>query len=154
MEISTISGNAHLTSKLEDGKVSGFSFEQKGVITLTSENQIDFLIFTLTNELASPVGSFLSSPNLDTEFASSTPADIRLNTDTFNEILAVPDSISNWENIAPVQTGEIWFVRTRNGKYGKLLLNEVSEITDREGTTVSSFAKFEWVFQPNGTRVF
>lgn len=93
IKTSTTSGNANLTSKLEDGKVSGFSFNQKGVITLTENNEIDFLISTQTNELGIPIGSFLSSPNLDTEFASLEVDDVTLDTDTFNKILVIPDSI-------------------------------------------------------------
>ena len=154
IEISTTSGNAHLTSKLEDGKVSGFSFEQNGVIILTESNKVDFMVLTLTNESGTPIGSFLSSPNLDTEFASLKPGEESIDSDVFESLVTIPDSVSNWSNSTAIKAGEIWFVRTRQDKFGKLLFHEVIEITDRGGTGVFSSATFEWVFQPNGTQNF
>ena len=153
-EIKTTSGNTNLTSKIEDGMISGFSFEQNGIITLTGNNEVDFIVSTLTNETGIPIGSSLSSPNLDTEFASLEANEITLDSDAFESLATIPNSIGNWENTAAIKTGEVWFVRTRQNKYGKILFNEVSEITDRDGTSQFSSVTFNWVFQPNGTQNF
>jgi hypothetical protein len=152
--VKTISGNSILTSRIEDGKVHGFSFKESGVVELNMNNNVDFTVSTLTSETGTPFGSLLSSPEFDTEFASLEPMEMKIESDEFESLESIPDFVDNWANTASIKTGDIWFVKTRENKYAKLHFTDVSEITDNEGNYSFSSISFAWVYQPDGTTNF
>ena len=153
-ELPVKSGSAHLASLVTNGISSGFSFRVGAVVSPIESGGVDFLLITQLDEIGVPVGSSLSGPDMETNFAPLQADGVIVDSDLFESIIEIPDSVNQWEPTANIQSGEIWFVRTRQGNYGKLFFSEVIEVAESEELDVFSIASFKWVFQPNGTRNF
>ena len=150
----TTSGTAELTNYVTDNRITGFSFEKQGVISVTENEVYDFALTDFKGPTGAVEGVLLTGPFFRTDFTLYKDGKISADMDLFQATDEVPAS-STWNtSFTTIQANSIVFVRTRNGNYGKLFIREVDQVLSPHGGEVYTTVTFDWVYQPNGTRQF
>jgi hypothetical protein len=153
-----VSGSITLSSELVlSGQyiTRGFSFSEASFLNFpgTAPARVDLLAFS-TRDLAGNIrGAGLVCPsNEDTAFwLAASFENLPEAKAFFDQLDTIPD-VSFLPFVEEVHPNEIWVIHTGAGAYAKVLFREVRVIDDAEGDYAE--LDLDWVFQPNGTRIF
>lgn len=153
------SGEATLTSdRILEGStysIYGFSFEQGKMIKYNPAGEgiiPDFFILPKTGTGGQITGALLDSPNQNKSFSLTAEfSDSLLALQYFGQYKNVIDS--NYVFLAdPLNGNQIWTFRTRDNKFGKILIKEVKAfVKDNKDYAETTFL---WEYQPDGSMVF
>lgn len=124
----------------------GLSFEEgKAVPTLPDANRYDIIV---------QAGSepFLSANTLEPAFALKGEYSSAGEAITAFDALTSVGTVSYIDMALPLKTNQVWVIRTRDNKYAKIRTIEVT--FDTSGADPFASCKFEWVFQPDGSKQF
>lgn len=153
-------GEITINSKIENFKTTGFSFSLgEKVVYPNSSNIIpDIIIMVQIDEIGNVLGVvFGSGVGLKPSFNLIHQASNIDSAQTFfNNLNEVPDS--NYSDLAiPVKENQIWAVKSVEDNFGKILILNTDAYVDSSnsgGPTPYGEAKFKWVYQPDGSRIF
>jgi hypothetical protein len=137
---------------------TGFSFSAGGIITMPNaqNRKPDFMVAVWTNVDGAVLGTF---------FGASAQEVFRLmghfNTldsaqTFFQNLIDVPGGSYDFVAL-PVEKNQVWIVKTREGRYGKILIRNTLAYNDTSHLPLhNSYAEatFDWIYQPNGTSRF
>ena len=154
------SGQATISTNYKDFKPYGFSFSQGTSIQYPNTQNIfpDFAVLVNIDLNGNVLGVFFSSVdsirptfNLVKQFSQNDSARV-----FFDNLIEAPDS--NYSDLAlPVIVNQIWAVKTSDNKFGKILILDTHAYTDTldpNSPITYGEATFNWVYQPNGSRIF
>lgn len=159
-EIAPTSGKVTVTSEVIGNQASGFSFELGEVITLPNSQDIlpDLLVLVQQGSGGEILGVFFAATDLTPTFSligeKSTLDSSRA---IFNGLNEIPDTTTFADLAHPVNANQVWAVKTRENKYAKILVLATSAFIDSANTagpTPYGEVTFEWVYQPDGGRIF
>jgi hypothetical protein len=129
----------------------GFSFAAADLVsTLTEPYDIDIKAGSLTT--GGPTEAFLSANTLDPSFALKGEYGTESEAKSAFDALASVGAVSYIELAAPLRENQVWVVRTEDERYAKIRIIEVT--LDLSGEDPYATCKFEWVFQPDGSKQF
>ena len=153
------SGEIKITSELENGKISGFSFsEGKKIIYSNSQGLIpDIIVMVQLNQIGNPMGVFLSSVNLKPTYcfkywSSSIDSSLAY----YDSLLIISDTVFT-ELAIPIAKAQVWAINTHDDKKAKILIkNSLAYIdsTDINNLTPYGEVTFQWEYQPYGSNSF
>jgi len=136
-----------------------FSFSQGELIEYPNSQDIipDINVLVHQSDGGQILGVYFASPDLFESFSkvyftnSADSAKIY-----YDSILEIQDSVFTQLAI-PVTSNEIWVIKTRDNRFGKILILETTAYNDSStSATPTPYGEvtFEWVFQPDGSRQF
>ena len=129
----------------------GFSFRRGGKVKSLDQPEADF--YVLAGSVTGAVTeAFLSANTLEPSFglegqyASAAEASA-----AFKALTEV--GTPSWQEMAvPLRANQVWIVRTRDNRYGKIRITEV--VLDEGAAPPFASCTFEWAYQPDGSTTF
>ncbi len=153
------SGTITLTNELFGTTVyysMGLSFGQAGVISSLTVPGPDIFLEAGSLAEGSPVEPFLSANTLEPSYAFM--GEYTTESEAVNAFDALTDasslsSVFSFIDLAtPLRKNQVWVVRTRDSKFAKIRIIEVTLDTGANPDFAS--CRLEWVWQPDGTATF
>ncbi|MFN8205874.1 MAG: hypothetical protein U0T82_00495 [Bacteroidales bacterium] len=152
------SGSITLSSELVlSGQyiIRGFSFSEASFLNFpgTAPAKVDLVAFSTRDSIGNINGAGLYCPsNEDSAFWLAAGFDNLPQATTFFDELDTLPLTRFLPLVNEVHPNEIWVIRTGTGSYAKILFRDVRVIDDAEGDYTE--LDLDWVFQPDGTRIF
>ena len=151
------SGTITLTNELYDSQTYyyalGLSFDEaKAVPTLPDQYRADVILMAGTLPGGGSDVAYLSSNTLDPPFALINEFSSESEARTAFGSLKSIGSVSYIDVATPLKKNQVWVVKTRDFRYAKLRIIDVT--LDLTGEDPYATCKFEWVYQPDGSKQF
>jgi hypothetical protein len=133
----------------------GFSFSNGKAISLPYNDIIpDLFVLAHIAEDGSLLGVYFAADSLRHAFKRiknfSNPDSAE---SFFNNLSEAPDS--GYQNLAlPVNSYQVWTVKTHDNKYAKILIIYTEAYRDTAALNFHLEATFRWKYQPDGSRFF
>ncbi len=150
------SGTITLTSELYDADTYyyalGLSFDEgKAVPTLPDQYRADITVQAGPVTSGGPVVAYLTANTLTPPFALA--GEYASEGDAINAFdgLKSVGSVSWTDLAAPLKANQVWVVKTRDYKYAKL---RIIQVTLETNPLPLATCRLEWVWQPDGTATF
>jgi hypothetical protein len=146
------------SEKIQEGDiyiVYGYSFEKgKSVpFTLVSSSKPDIIVSNITDVMNNIIGAVMNSPDNEEAFylntTGSSYSEAKEWFDNYSEVTA-----TNFKAISDsLELYQVWTLQTAAGKYAKLLIREINNIT---GVSSEDYIDItvDFEYQPDGTKIF
>ncbi len=153
------SGRATINSNVENNSIHGFSFSSGSVISLPNTEGImaDMILAVQIAHDSKVMGVYFGTTELRPSFHLISWVSTEDSAQTiFNNLMEIPDT--TFQDLAiPVKKNQVWAVKSHENKFAKILIIETvafNDSTNADAIKPYGEATFDWVFQPNGSRVF
>jgi len=150
------SGTITLTSDLYDADsyyyALGLSFDEaEAVPTLPDQYRADITVQAGPVTTGGPVVAYLTVNTLNPPFALIGAYDSESDAkNAFDELKSV-GTLTYIDLAAPLSENQVWVVKTRDNKYAKLRIIDLTLISSGD---IHATCTFEWVYQPDGSATF
>lgn len=131
----------------------GLSFAEGGEVpTLPDPDRADITVQAGPLTTGGAIEAYLSANTLDPAFSlTGTYTSAEEATTAFNNLKEAV-ALSYIDLASPLLANQVWVVRTRESKYAKIVIRNVT--LDTSTTPPSASCTLEWVYQPDGTTRF